>query len=342
MELLNTLYVTTPDSYLHLDNQTLCLRLEDKPAARMPLHHLQSVVCFGRINFSTPLIHHLADVGISFVMLDENGRFKARIEGPISGNVLLRKAQFRQLDNASFGLQIAKGFVAGKIRNTRQLLLRAARETQNLEDRTVLVAGSNHLASSLRRIRAMETLDQLRGVEGDAAQVYFSCFNHLIRSESRKVFTFEGRNRRPPRDPTNALLSFFYAMLMNDCRSAIEATGLDPQVGFLHVLRPGKAALALDLMEEFRHIAERLTLSLINRGQLKKGDFDFCEGGAVLLKGEGRKTAIMAYQERKRELIVHPLLSEKIPIGVAFLIQARLIARVIRGDMPQYVPFLIR
>lgn len=342
MQLLNTLYVTTPDSYLHLDNNTLRVEVEEDTRLRVPLHHIGAVVCFGNIRLSTPLIHCLAEAGIALVMLDDNGRFKARIEGPVAGNVLLRVGQVERSRDSRFSLVLARNIVAGKVRNCRQVLLRGARESKVDADATLLSRIAADLAATLRALPTADNLDMLRGFEGEAARQYFDGLNLLVRPEARGTFQMDGRTRRPPRDRLNALLSFLYSMQMNDCRSACEAAGLDPQVGFLHALRPGRAALALDLMEEFRHVADRVALTLINRGQIGGEDFVEREGGAVMLQGDARKDVVVAWQNRKQEEITHPLLKQPISLGVAPLIQARLIARTIRNEIDQYPPYLAR
>ena len=340
MQLLNTLYVTTPDAYLRLDNDTLRVELDREVRLRVPLHHLSAVVCFGHINLSAPLMHRLADQAIALVLLDDNGRFKARLEGAVSGNVLLRQAQFQRITDPVFTLDIARACVAGKVKNTRQVLQRGAREAKSEEDAKTLARLADDLAASLRALPGVTSLDSLRGVEGEAARQYFSGLNLLVRPDQRAAFAMNGRTRRPPRDRFNAVLSFLYAMWMNDCRSALEAAGLDPQVGFLHALRPGRAALALDLMEEFRSWADRLALTLINRGQLSAGDFILREGGGVSLEPAARKIVVVAYQERKKDEINHPLLSQPVPLGLVPLVQARLLARALREDGAPYVPFV--
>lgn len=339
MQLLNTLYVTLPDAWLRLDNDTLRIEVERETRLRVPLHHLTAVVCFGHVGLSAPLMHRLADDGIALVLLDANGRFKARLEGAVSGNVLLRQAQFARSADAAFALDMARSFVAGKIKNTRQVLQRGAREAKSEEEARVLTRRADDLAASLRALPEATTLDAVRGVEGEAARQYFSGLPLLVRVDQREYFTMDGRTRRPPRDRFNALLSFLYAMWMNDCRSALEAAGLDPQVGFLHALRPGRAALALDMMEEFRPWADRLALTLINRGQVQAGDFDLREGGGVALQGDARKAVVVAYQERKKDEITHPLLTQSLPLGLVPLVQARLLARALRDDAMPYLPF---
>jgi len=342
MQLLNTLYITTPETYLRLDNDTLRVEVEHETRLRVPLHHLSAVVCFGHTGLSAPLMHRLAESGIALVLLDDNGRFKARLEGAVSGNVLLRQAQFKRVADPIFTLDMARASVAGKIKNTRQVLQRGAREAKVEDEAKVLTRLADDLAAALRALPDAKDLDSLRGVEGAAARQYFSGLNLLLRPDQRVVFAMDGRTRRPPRDRFNAMLSFLYAMWMNDCRSALEAVGLDPQVGFLHALRPGRAALALDLMEEFRPWADRLALTLINRGQLTAGDFVLREGGGVLLEPDARKTVVVAYQERKKDEINHSLLAQSLPLGLVPLVQARLMARAVRDDGAPYVPFVAK
>jgi len=340
MQLLNTLYVTLAGAWLRLDNDTLRVEVERETRLRVPLHHLSAVVCFGHVGLSAPLMHRLADAGIALVLLDDNGRFKARLEGATSGNVLLRQAQFQRLADPAFTLDQARACVAGKVKNTRQVLQRGAREASSPDEARTLSRLADDLAATLRALPGAGNLDALRGLEGEAARQYFSGLNFLVRPPQREAFAMDGRTRRPPRDRLNALLSFLYAMWMNDCRSALEAAGLDPQAGFLHALRPGRAALALDLMEEFRPWADRLALTLINRGQVKAGDFDVREGGGVALQPEARKAVVVAFQERKKDEIAHPLLAQSIPLGLVPLVQARLLARALRDDAAPYVPFV--
>lgn len=348
MQLLNTLYINTPDSYLRLDNDTLRVMVNDDTRLRVPLHHLQAVVCFGRVALSVPLMHRLADSAVALVLLDDNGRFKARLEGATSGNVLLRRAQHNQSQSPTFCLNMARACVAGKLRNSRQVLLRGAREAKVNTEAATLTRGALDLAATLRGLPQASDLNILRGLEGEAARQYFDRQPLLVRSDLRKYFSMEGRSRRPPRDRFNALLSFLYAMWMNDCRSALESVGLDPQLGHLHVLRPGRAALALDMVEEFRPLADRLAFTLVNRGQVKPEDFVVREGGGVALQPEGRKIVVTAYQERKQEMLQHPLFAQAMPLGLVPLVQARLMARAIRqepdanGQPTGYLPFLTR
>ena len=342
-QILNTLYIMSPNAYAHLENDTVRIDVEREKKLQVPLHHLGMLVCFGNIMISPALMHRCADDGISLVLLDGNGRFKARLEGAVSGNILLRQAQHRLAADTSFAVAVAKAVIAGKLRNSRQVLLRGARETADEHDQQILSQASEALAGSIRNLAVAADLDMVRGIEGDAAKVYFSALPNLVRRNVREYFTMDGRTRRPPRDRFNALLSFLYSMVMNDCRSALESVGLDPQLGFLHAVRPGRAALALDLMEEFRSIlADRLALTLINRGQITERNLQIREGGAVYLEDDARKIVVAAYQERKQEEINHPLLDTKVPFGLLPQLQARFMARAIRGDMEAYIPFLVK
>lgn len=341
--LLNTLYVMTGGSYLHLDNDTVRIEVERETRLRVPLHHLGGIVVFGDVLLSPALIGRCAKDGIAITLLDRNGRFAARVEGPVSGNVLLRRAQHEHASSQVRTLELARSFVAGKLRNSRTLLQRGAREADNAEDRARLDAAVKKFDASLRAVAVNDDIDALRGVEGEAARTYFAALNAVLKPAVREHFAIEGRHRRPPRDRLNALLSYLYVLLTHDCRSALETVGLDPQMGFLHVLRPGRPALALDLMEEFRSaMADRLALTLVNRGQLKSRDFRITEGGGVLLEDDARRTIGVAWQERKKETLMHPLLETEVPIGVLPHIQARLLARTLRGDVPAYLPFLVR
>lgn len=339
----NTLYVMTPQAYAHLENATVRIDVEHEKRLQVPLHHLNGLVCFGNVMVSPALMHHLADEGKSLVMLDNAGRFKARLEGPVSGNILLRQAHHRVASEPAFSLEFARAVVAGKLKNSRTTLQRGAREAADPEEAAALGRAADNLAASLRAAAVAGNLDELRGVEGEAARGYFSALNLIVKPQARASYALNGRTRRPPLDRFNALISFLYAMLMNDCRSACEAAGMDPQLGFLHAVRPGRAALALDLQEEFRSvIADRLALTLINRGQISSADFDEREGGAVMLNDKGRRTVVTAWQERKQEEVTHPLTESKLPIGLLPFIQARFIARSVRGDMEGYLPYLAK
>ena len=341
-QLLNTLYITTEGAYLHLDHDTLKVEVEKTTRLQVPVHHLGGVVCFGHVMVSPAAMARCAEDGRFLVLLDRNGRFKARVEGPVSGNVLLRRVQHETMADPGKSLAIARNIVAGKLQNTRQIVLRAAREASEPGDAQALKRTTAILANTLSRLPACKDIDQVRGIEGESARAYFASFDRMVR-EDRDTFRLDGRNRRPPRDPMNALLSFLYALLMNDCVAGAEGVGLDPQMGFLHALRPGRAALALDLMEEVRAIlADRLALTLINRKQIQAKHFIDRPGGAVHLNDAGRKEAVIAYQKRKQEEITHPLLHQKMPLGLVPHVQARLLARTLRGDMEAYIPYLYR
>ncbi len=342
-QLRNTLYVTTPEAYLRLEGETVCVMVEKEKRLQVPMHHLGSIVCFGDVMLSPALLGRCMADGRSVVWLERGGRFQARVEGPVNGNILLRQAQYRAADDIAKTLELARAFLGGKLRNSRHVLLRGARDSQNDAERAVLVRNARLVAGHLRKLAHATDLDTLRGEEGNAARIYFQSMQFLIRQPARIDFAFDARSRRPPTDPMNALLSFLYAVLLHDCRSALESVGLDPQLGYLHAVRPGRVALALDLLEEFRSVvADRLALTLVNRGQIQGSHFDRREGGAVLLNDDGRKNVIRAYQERKQETLTHRVLDQQMPIGLLPHIQARLLARYLRGDAPAYVPYLHR
>ncbi|GMV49237.1 MAG: CRISPR-associated protein Cas1 [Nitrospira sp. OLB3] len=341
-QLLNTLYITTEGAYVRVDHDTLKIEVEKETKLQVPLHHIGGVVCFGDVMMSPTAMARCAEDGRFVVLLDRNGQFKARVEGPVSGNVLLRCAQHAAMSNAEQTFAIARNIVAGKIQNTRQVVLRGAREADDAADAASLKTTAETLGNALGRLPSCDDLDVLRGIEGESARAYFGTFDRMVKQD-RPTFTLDGRNRRPPRDPVNALLSFLYALLMNDCVAALEGVGLDPQMGFLHALRPGRAALALDLMEELRSpFADRLALTLINRRQVTADQFHARPGGAVHLEDAARKAVIVAYQKRKQEEIAHPVLDQKMPLGLVPHVQARLLARVLRGDLEAYPPFLAR
>ncbi|GIW35743.1 type I-C CRISPR-associated endonuclease Cas1c [Meiothermus sp.] len=336
-ELLNTLYIQTQGVYLRLESDTLRIQHEDVTLRHVPLHHLGGLALFGNVLVSPFLLHRCAEEGLEVAWFSESGRFQGRLAGPVSGNVLLRRAQYRALDNPSTCLYLAARFVEGKLKNARLVLQRAVRERGETE--ALNQALFEHEAA-LRQLPQARTVDEVRGLEGQAASAYFAAFGDLLLSGE---FRFEGRNKRPPRDPVNALLGFVYALLTTQCTAALEGVGLDPQVGFLHALRPGRNALALDLIEEFRAWwADRLVLSMINRKQLSPEHFEERPGGAVLLSEEGRKAVIVAFQGRRQETLQHPLFKEPVPIGLLPHIQARLLARYLRGDLPEYPPFVGR
>ncbi len=341
--MLNTIYVTSAGAWLRKDGENLVVEVEGVEQGRAPLHMLNGVVSFGRPGSSPALMAACAGAGITLSHLDPNGRFLARVEGARSGNVLLRRAQFRAADDAARQVPIVRGIIVAKAANQRTVLLRALRDhsaSMRAEAREEMAAAERRLGHIARRALAEEAVDVLRGIEGEAAAVYFGVFDHLIRADDPD-FRFAGRSRRPPLDRINALLSFLYAMLGHDCRSALEAHGLDPQVGFLHTDRPGRASLALDLMEELRPVlADRLALSLVNRGQLRAKDFLVEETAGVRLNDEARKTVLIAWQERKREELRHPFLGEAAPLGLVAHLQAQLLARHLRGDLDGYPGFV--
>ena len=339
-QILNTLYVQTQGSYLRLDHDTVKIELEGSVPPPIPLHHLGGIVMFGNVLISPFLLHRCAEDGRGVVWLSRSGRFKGRLSGPTTGNVLLRRAQNGALDKTEATLDIARNMVAGKLQNARTTLMRAAREASSESDETLLRSAAKLHADAIRRLPKLRYLDEVRGAEGDAAKAYFAAFDSMIRT-NKESFAFKGRNRRPPLDPVNALLSFTYALLKNDCVGACEGVGLDPQMGFLHALRPGRPSLALDLMEELRSpFADRLVLTLINRAQIGDGDFSLRPGGAVELSENARKTLLTAYQRRKQDEVPHPMLASNIPFGLVPHVQARFLARHLRGDTPDYQPFV--
>jgi len=339
-KLLNTLYVTTQGSYLCHEGESVLVRVEKEVKLRVPIHMLGSIVCFGQVACSQPLMGLCGQRNVLISFLTEFGKFLARVQGPVSGNVLLRRKQYRIADSPADTLTIARAFVTGKIANSRTVLQRALRDHECAEGRDDMEAAILRLSHLLRELEQAQTVDELRGKEGDAANRYFGMFDHLIAAQ-KDAFRFEGRNRRPPMDNMNALLSYVYTLLTHDANAALESVGLDPQVGYLHAERPGRPSLALDLIEEFRaFIGDRLALSLVNLKQLQAGDFKTTESGAVIMSDDARKTLLAAYQKRKQEEIVHPFLNEKVQVGLLPHIQALLLARHIRGDLDGYPPFI--
>ncbi len=337
---LNTLFVTTQGAYLFKDGETVAVKVDGTVKLRIPVHTIGGIVCFGQVSCSPYLMGFCAerDVGISF--LTDYGRFMARVQGPVSGNVLLRREQYRKADEKDFTVQMTQSVLTGKIANCRTVLQRALRDHSEKIDTEKVGHAVKRLGHSLRNILQEDDLDVLRGFEGDAARVYFDVFNHLIVAQ-KNDFSFQDRNRRPPLDNVNCLLSFLYTMVMHDVRSALEAVGLDPAVGYLHRDRPGRPGLALDILEEFRpFMADRLALSLINRKQVNAKGFKKKESGAVLMTDDTRKDVLVAYQTRKQEEILHPYIEEKVKIGLLFHLQALLMARYLRGDIDGYPPFV--
>ncbi len=337
---LNTLFVTTQGAYLAKDGETVAVKIEQKTVLRIPIHTLDGIVCFGSVGCSPYLMGFCAQKDVAISFLTEYGKFLAMVKGPVSGNVLLRRKQFRMADKLDVSAQVAGFVLTGKIANCRTVLERCLRDHSEKIDQYGVKKVSNRLSMYIRKELQKDELDSLRGIEGDAAHQYFSVFDELI-FQQKDAFIFSGRNRRPPTDRVNCLLSFVYTLLVHDVRSALESVGLDPSVGFLHRDRPGRPGLALDMMEEFRpFLADRLVLSMINRGQVKSDGFTIKESGAVHMDDDTRKIVLTTYQKRKQESLLHPFLNEKIQIGTLFFIQALLMARFIRGDLDGYPPFI--
>lgn len=337
---LNTLYVTTPGSYLHKEGEAAVVEVDGETRAHLPLHNLAGIVAFGNVLVSPYLLGASAKRGVAVTFLSHHGRFLARVEGPTSGNVLLRREQYRRADDPRHSRELARAFLVGKIANTRVVLMRAARDDDGVA--SAVEGCTQRLKLYLSQLDSGRDLDDLRGIEGAAALEYFRVFADLVRHQ-RDDFPFSGRNRRPPRDPLNALLSFLYTLVRHDVSSALEGVGLDPAVGFLHRDRPGRPSLALDLMEELRPwLADRLALTLVNRRQVNASDFETTETGGVWLTEAGRKTVLVAYQKRKDDEIVHPFLEEATTVGLVPHLQALLLARHLRGDLDGYPPLLLR
>jgi len=335
-QLLNTLYVTTQGAYLAKDGETVLVRVEDESRLRVPIHTLGSIVCFGRVSCSPPLMGLCAENGVALAFLTENGWFIARVEGPVSGNVLLRREQYRRADDEGRTAEIAK------VAHCRTGLLRGAREKPDGEGCADLEAAALRLLRLGETLQKPLALDTVRGHEGDAARVYFEVFDHLI-VEAKDAFFFRGRSRRPPLDNMNALLSFLYTLVTHDVAAALEGVGLDPAVGYLHVDRPGRPSLALDLVEELRPVlADRLGLSLVNRRQVRAEGFRRTESGAVEMDDGTRKEVLVGYQKRKQEEVMHPFLKERVAFGIVPHVQAMLLARFVRGDWDGYPSFLWR
>lgn len=337
-ELLNVLYVLTSDSYLGKDGQCVSVRTEGQSPRRLPLMGLEGIVCLGRVNVSPYLMAACAEHGVALSWMSENGRFLASVHGETKGNVLLRRQQFRWADDPERSAAMARFVLKGKLGNARSVLRRGARDNRDPARATPLTQAADTMTAALTRLDRERDLDGLRGVEGDAGATYWAAFPFLIGNAD---FIFRGRNRRPPLDPVNCLLSFVYTLLAHDVRSALEGVGLDPYVGFLHRDRPGRASLAFDLMEELRHVlADRLVLSLVNRRQVALNGFKTLDSGAVVMEDTTRHTVIEAWQTRKRETIRHPFLGEDAEIGLLPHLQALLMARYVRGDLDGYPALL--
>lgn len=338
-KMLNTLYITTPDAYLSKDGLNVVVSVKDEEIFRIPIINIEGIVTFGYMGASPGLMKLCNDNGVSLVFLSPQGRFIARIQGGTKGNVLLRKQQYTLSDDKEKSLHTAKLMIAGKIQNSRNILMRYIRDHGEHEKVEVT---TRQLLNGKSKALNTESIEELRGIEGNAASQYFSVFGNMIVAQ-KDYFKFEGRNKRPPRDPVNAMLSFMYTILSNECSSALESVGLDPYVGLMHTLRPGRASLALDIMEEMRaYLCDRIVLSLINKRQVTNKDFKYQGEDSILLTDDCRKTLISAWQQKKKEEITHPYLQEKIPIGLLPYSQALLLARYIRGDINDYPVFLIQ
>jgi CRISPR-associated protein Cas1 len=339
---LNTLFIVTRGATVFRDHLTLKVSVERKTKLTIPIHQIDGVAAFGGVHVTPAAMALCATHGVAVSFLTESGRLLARVDAPGSGNVLLRREQFRAADNAASRAAISRSLVAGKIHNSRNLLLRSARESSDEDDRKILTAAADRLGDSLPALEKTDDADSVRGYEGDAARVYFEVMGRLVRQE-REAFTPNGRSRRPPLDRMNALLSFLYGLLRHDCAAGLQAAGLDPSVGFLHVDRPGRPGLALDLMEEFRPlVADRVALALVNRRQVAPDGFTLREGGGVEISEATRRTVIAEYQKRKRDEVMHPTLGQKCPVGRLWFLQARILARTIRKELPGYVPCILK
>ncbi len=339
-KLLNTLFVTTADTYLALDGENVVVKKDGDVLKRYPLHNLEAICTFGYVGASPALMGHCAERNVALTFMTQSGRFLARVTGEDRGNVLLRKEQYRISDDDTRSVKAARNFVFGKVYNSKWILERATRDYPLRLDVTQLKRITASLSETLKLVRDVKNLDSLRGMEGTAAAQYFSAFDDLI-LQQKDIFVFRGRSKRPPTDCVNALLSFGYTLLAHETRSALETVGLDPYVGFMHRDRPGRASLALDIMEELRGVyADRLVLSLINKKMVNSNGFLTKENGAVVMNPDARKQVLTAWQEKKQETIVHPYLQEKISWGLVPYAQALLLARYIRGDLDEYPPFL--
>ena len=338
--LLNTLYVTTQGAYLSREGETVLVRVDGETKLRVPVHTLSGIVCFGQVSCSPPLMELCGARNVLISFLSDYGKYWARVQGPISGNVLLRREQYRRADDREKSAEIARAVVIAKIANSRTVLLRALRDHPDNPGGPQLEEATSRLARVMEDLRQPVPLDTVRGREGEAARKYFDVFDHLITAQKEDFF-FRERSRRPPLDNMNSLLSFFYSLVAHDVTSALEAVGIDPAVGYLHRDRPGRPGLALDLMEEFRpFLADRTALSLVNRQQVRGKGFKKTETGAVVMDDDTRKEVLVAYQKRKQEEIHHPFLGEKVTLGLLPHIQAMLLARHLRGDLDGYPPFL--
>jgi CRISPR-associated protein Cas1 len=341
-KLLNTLFVTTQGAYLHKEGESVLVKVENDIKLRVPIHTLGGIVCFGNVLCSPFLLGFCAENNVEVSFLTENGRFLARVQGPVSGNVLLRREQYRKADRDDASAEIAAAIVIGKLANARTVLQRAIRDHAEKTDAEALQKAADRLDQQTRKLSVPRALDEIRGIEGDAAATYFSVFDHLITAQKAE-FSIRERSRRPPMDNMNALLSFLYTLLVHDVSAALECVGLDRQVGFLHRDRPGRPGLALDLMEELRpFLADRLAISLVNLKQVQAKGLTKTESGGVVMDDATRKEVLVAYQKRKQEEIRHPYVGETMAIGLIPHVQALLFARYVRGDLDAYPPFVWR
>src|SRR5665213_1776881 len=339
-QFLNSLYVTTQGAWLACDGQSVDVRVKKESKMRVPIQTLASIVCFGQVSCSPFLLGRCAEHGVKVAFLTENGRFLARVEGPVSGNVLLRRRQYQWADLPEHASSVTYSIVLAKLANCRGLLLRGARDSAPGEGAKALDRAAKRMAHLADELKPTLPVPELRGYEGEAARTYFSVFDHLIVGDKENFF-LRNRSRRPPLDNVNALLSLVYTLLTHDMTAALETVGLDPAVGYLHVERPGRPSLALDLVEELRPvIADRLALTLINRRQVAADGFARAETGGVVMSDATRKEVLVAYQKRKQEEMVHPFVQEKIPFGIVPFVQATLLARHLRGDLGSYPSFL--
>ncbi|MBR4254468.1 MAG: type I-C CRISPR-associated endonuclease Cas1 [Lentisphaeria bacterium] len=337
-KLLNTLYVSTPGAYLSKEGMAIQIARPEMPPVRLPAINLAGIVCFGRVSCSPYLMNYCAENSILISFLDEHGRFLARVEGPVSGNVLLRKEQYRIADDPGRNALAVKTLLLGKLANSRAVLRRFLRDHD--PENAAVAGAADGIRELMRQLTNETSVEIMRGLEGKAADLYFSVFDALV-LQQKDAFPFTSRSRRPPRDRINAMLSFVYVLLTHEVIAGLEAVGLDPASGFLHCDRPGRPSLALDLVEELRApVADRFVLSLINNRRISKGDFSEFENGAVYLNDAGRKVVLDAWQQRKREVITHPFIGERIPLGLLFFVQARLFAKFVRGEEDAYASFI--
>lgn len=337
--LQNTLYITTPESYLFWENECIAVKIAGVEKVRIPSHTIDTIVCFGNTTVSTPLIRFCGERGIGITFLSENGKFYGRVQGPVNGNVYLRQKQFLAASEPVICSRIAMNFLLGKLLNQKNIIMRAARNCKSEELEMEFHKKAEEIVNLSAELKQPISVDSLRGIEGVAANQYFSCFDYMLKTNDLK---FVERSRRPPKNEVNAVLSFVYMLLKNDMQSALESVGLDPACGYLHALKPGRASLALDMMEELRApLCDRFVISLFNRGQLKKKDFS-CELGEYSIEDKARKLILSSWQARKKERIEHIFLKEKIEIGLIPFVQAQLFARVLRGDLDEYPPFIWR